>query len=60
MISRISSSLQTIGDPAPGKLSLEEGNEESLINLNGLEIPDMNLCNSFDFMNEDDVLPDLD
>lgn len=59
MDSLSSSSSRTVSTRDPGKHDLDEGDEESLINLNGLEIPNLDLCNSFEFMNEEDVFPDL-
>lgn len=55
-----SSSSRTIFDRNPGKQILEEGDEESLVNLNNLMIPNMSLCNSFDFMNEEKVFLEID
>lgn len=47
-----SSSSRTVLDRRPGKQKLLEDDVESSINLNNLEIPNLNSCNSFDFMNE--------
>lgn len=52
-----SSSSRTILDQTPGKCVLQEDDAESSINLDGLKIFNLNLCNSFDFMNGD-ILPD--
>ncbi|KAL8156024.1 hypothetical protein AgCh_001190 [Apium graveolens] len=51
-----SSSIRTVSDRDPGKRPLEEGDHESFLNLNDLEIPDLEQCGSFDFMNEDELL----
>lgn len=59
MASNSSSSSRTILDRNPGKRVLDEGDEESSINLNNLEIPNLSQYNSFDFMNEEKVLPDV-
>lgn len=59
MTSLSSSSSRTLVDDDPGKQILDEGDEESLVNLNGLEIPHLSLSNSFKFMNEEEVLPDI-
>lgn len=55
MVSTGTSSSRTIVDGNPTKRPVRE---ESPINLDGLEIPDMNSCHSFDFMDEDDLLPE--
>lgn len=47
-----SSSSRTLLDRRPGKQKLPEDDAESSINLNNLEIPNLDSCNSFDFMNE--------
>lgn len=47
-----SSSSRTLLDRRSGRKELLEDDAESSINLNGLEIPNLNSCNSFDFMNE--------
>lgn len=59
MASDSSSSIRTILHRGPGKRILDEGDEESSINLNNLEIPNLSQCNSFDFMNEEGVLPEM-
>lgn len=59
MASNSSSSSRTILDRNPGKRVLDEGDEESSINFNNLEIPNLSQYNSFDFMNEEKVLPDV-
>lgn len=59
MASLSSSSSRTLDNDDPGKRVLDKGDEESLVNLNNLEIPDMSLCNLFDFMNEEEILPDV-
>ncbi|KAL8099991.1 hypothetical protein AgCh_032305 [Apium graveolens] len=51
-----SSSIRTAFGRDPGKRPLEEGDQESFWNLNNLEIPDLEQCGSFDFMNEDELL----
>lgn len=53
MVSISSSSSRTVVDHRPEKRILLKDDAESSINLNNLEIPNLNLCNSFDFMNED-------
>lgn len=55
MVSNGSSSSRTLVDGDPGKRPFRE---ESPINLDSSEIPDMNSCHSFDFMDDDDLLPD--
>lgn len=59
MASISSSSSRTMIDDDPGKRVLDEGDEEYLVNLNSLEIPDLSLCNSFDFMDEEEIFPDI-
>lgn len=59
MASLSSSSSRTLDDAEVNRRGLDDGDEESLVNLNDLEIPDLSLCNSFDFMNEEEVLPDV-
>lgn len=54
-----SSSSRTVLDVNPGKQILEEGDKESLTKLNDLEIPNLSLCNSFDFMNEEEIFPEV-
>lgn len=56
MASISSSSSRTLIDDVR---LLDEGDEESLINLIGIEILDLSLCDSFDVMNEEEVLPDV-
>lgn len=58
MASISSSSSRTILDRNPDKQVLIEDDVESSNNLDGLEIPNLNLCNSFDFINED-ILQDV-
>lgn len=58
MATASSSSSRTILDHRPDKQALQEDDAESSINLDGLEIPNLNLCDSFDFMNED-ILTDV-
>lgn len=53
MVSVSSSSSRTILDRRPDKRILLEDDAEPSINLNNLEIPNLDSCNSFDFMNED-------
>lgn len=51
-----SSSSRTIIDLNPEKRVLEGDDAESSINLDELEITNLGMCDSFDFMNED-ILP---
>lgn len=53
-----SSSSRTILDRNLYKRVLQDEDAESSTNLDGLEIPNLKLCNSFDFMNGD-ILPDV-
>lgn len=55
-----SSYSRTILDRKVSKGVFEVGVEESLVNLNGQEISNLSQCNSFDFMNEDEIIPDGD
>ncbi|KAL8090668.1 hypothetical protein AgCh_039923 [Apium graveolens] len=51
-----SSSSHSASNRDPGKRPLEEGDEESVLNLDNLEIPDLGQCGSFDFLGSDEFL----
>ncbi|KAL8135449.1 hypothetical protein AgCh_010190 [Apium graveolens] len=51
-----SSSSHSASYRDPGKRPLEEGDEESVLNLDNLEIPDLGQCGSFDFLGSDEFL----
>ncbi|KAL8103781.1 hypothetical protein AgCh_028106 [Apium graveolens] len=51
-----SSSSHSATNRDPGKRPLEEGDEESVLNLDNIEIPDLGQCGSFDFLGSDEFL----
>lgn len=58
MASISSSSSRIILEHNPDKRVLHDDDAESSINLDGLEIPNLNMSNLFDLMNED-ILPEI-
>lgn len=56
MASISSSSSRTVLDGVLSKQPIHDGDEESLINLDGLKILNMDSCHSFDFLNWEELM----